>query len=87
MISRLGRVINRYVKPYWGLIAIVVVLQIIATIMSLYLPTLNARIIDQGVVLGDTDYIWRTGAVMLLLSAIQAAAQIGAVWAGANTAM
>ncbi|GAA3864338.1 ABC transporter ATP-binding protein [Tessaracoccus defluvii] len=87
MISRLGRVINRYVKPYWGLIAIVVVLQIIATIMSLYLPTLNARIIDQGVVLGDTDYIWRTGGVMLLLSAIQAAAQIGAVWAGANTAM
>ncbi|WP_237268142.1 ABC transporter ATP-binding protein [Tessaracoccus flavescens] len=87
MISRLGRLINRYVRPYWGLLSVVIVLQIIATIMSLYLPTLNARIIDEGVVTGDTDYIWRTGAVMLLLSAVQAAAQIGAVWAGANTAM
>lgn len=87
MISRLGRLINRYVRPYWGLLSVVIVLQIIATIMSLYLPTLNARIIDEGVVKGDTDYIWRTGAVMLLLSAVQAAAQIGAVWAGANTAM
>ena len=87
MISRLARLINRYIRPYWGLLAIVVVLQTIATIMSLYLPTLNARIIDEGVVKGDTDYIWRTGAVMLLLSVVQAAAQIGAVWAGANTAM
>ena len=87
MISRLGRLINRYVRPYWGLLSVVIVLQIIATIMSLYLPTLNARIIDEGVVKGDTDYIWRTGAVMLLLSVVQAAAQIGAVWAGANTAM
>ncbi|AQP52558.1 multidrug ABC transporter ATP-binding protein [Tessaracoccus flavescens] len=86
-MSRLGRLINRYVRPYWGLLSVVIVLQIIATIMSLYLPTLNARIIDEGVVTGDTDYIWRTGAVMLLLSAVQAAAQIGAVWAGANTAM
>ena len=87
MISRLGRLINRYVRPYWGLLSVVIVLQIIATIMSLYLPTRNARIIDEGVVKGDTDYIWRTGAVMLLLSVVQAAAQIGAVWAGANTAM
>ena len=87
MISRLGRLINRYIRPYWGLLSVVVVLQIIATIMSLYLPTLNARIIDEGVVKGDTDFIWRTGAVMLLLSGIQAVAQIGAVWAGANTAM
>ena len=87
MISRLGRLINRYIRPYWGLLSVVVVLQIIATIMSLYLPTLNARIIDEGVVKGDTDFIWRTGAVMLLLSGVQAVAQIGAVWAGANTAM
>ena len=41
MISRLARLINRYVRPYWGLLAIVVVLQTVATIMSLYLPTLN----------------------------------------------
>ena len=87
MISRLGRLINRYIRPYWGLLAIVIVLQTIATIMSLYLPTLNARIIDEGVVTGNTDFIWGTGGTMLLLSAVQGAAQIAAVWAGANAAM
>ncbi|MDO5676797.1 MAG: ABC transporter ATP-binding protein [Propionibacteriaceae bacterium] len=87
MLSRLARLINRYIRPYWGLLAIVIVLQTIATIMSLYLPTLNARIIDEGVVKGDTDFIWGTGGIMLLLSAIQGAAQVGAVWAGANAAM
>lgn len=87
MISRLARLINRYVRPYWGFLTAVVILQTIATIMSLYLPTLNARIIDKGVVNGDTDYIWRTGGLMLGLSAIQAVAQICATWAGANLAM
>lgn len=87
MISRLARLINRYVRPYWGFLTAVVVLQTIATIMSLYLPTLNARIIDNGVVTGDTGYIWRTGGLMLALSAVQAVAQICATWAGANLAM
>lgn len=87
MISRLARLINRYIRPYWLLLAGVIVLQTIATIMSLYLPTLNARIIDTGVVKGDIDYIWNTGWVMLGLSAIQAAAQIAAVYLGANAAM
>ena len=49
MISRLARLINRYIRPYWGLIGIVVVLQVIATLMTLYLPTLNARIIDRQI--------------------------------------
>lgn len=87
MIKHLGRLINRYIRPYWGLLAIVVAFQVVATIMSLYLPTLNARIIDEGVVRGDTGYIWRTGGLMLALAAVQAAAQIGAVWAGANASM
>ncbi len=87
MLTRLAHLVNRFVRPYWGLLSIVIILQTIATIMTLYLPTLNARIIDEGVVTGDTGFIWRTGAVMLLLSAVQAAAQIGAVWAGANAAM
>ncbi|MFV0430070.1 MAG: ABC transporter ATP-binding protein [Arachnia sp.] len=87
MIGRLARLINRFVRPYRGWIAIVVVLQTIATAMTLYLPTLNARIIDEGVVLGDTQFIWRTGAVMLVLSLIQAGAQVGAVFFGAKVAM
>ncbi|SDL09106.1 ABC transporter ATP-binding protein [Tessaracoccus oleiagri] len=87
MIRDLGRLINRYIRPYAGLLAIVVVLQTVATIMSLYLPTLNARIIDLGVVRGDIDYIWRTGMLMLGFSVVQVLAQVGAVWAGANTSM
>ncbi|WP_297748065.1 ABC transporter ATP-binding protein [uncultured Tessaracoccus sp.] len=87
MIKHLGRLINVYIRPYWGLLALVVGLQVIATAMNLYLPTLNARIIDEGVVVGDTGYIWRTGGVMLALSAIQAAAQIGAAWAASRTSM
>ena len=87
MISRLGRLINRYIRPYWGLLTIVLILQVIATIMSLYLPSLNARIIDEGVAKGDTDFIWGTGGVMLALSLVQGLAQVGAVWAGANAAM
>ena len=87
MIKHLGRLINVYIRPYWGMLALVVGLQVIATAMNLYLPTLNARIIDKGVVVGDTGFIWRTGGVMLALSAIQAAAQIGAAWAASRTSM
>ena len=87
MIGRLARLINRYVKPYWGLLLGVVVLQTTTTITSLYLPTLNARIIDSGVVKGDIGFIWGTGWVMLGLSATQALAQVMAVYLGSVLAM
>lgn len=87
MIRRLATLINRYISQYWGLLVLVVALQVVATIMALYLPTLNARIIDEGVVRGDTDYIWRTGGVMLLLSLVQALGQGSAVYFGARAAM
>lgn len=87
MIGRLARLINRYVKPYWGLLLGVVVLQTVATITSLYLPTLNARIIDSGVIKGDIGFIWGTGWVMLGLSATQALAQVMAVYLGSMLAM
>ena len=74
-------------KPYWRDLLLVLILQTIATIMSLYLPTLNARIIDEGVVPGDTSIIWRSGGLMLLFSLIQAAAQIVAIWFGSKVAM
>ncbi|TDE90445.1 ABC transporter ATP-binding protein [Occultella glacieicola] len=54
---------------------------------ALYLPTLNARIIDQGVVTGDTDFIMRTGALMLGISLVQMAANVVAIYFGARTAM
>ncbi|MFZ2261802.1 MAG: ABC transporter ATP-binding protein [Luteococcus japonicus] len=81
------KLINRHIKPYWGLIGAVLALQLVATIASLYLPNLNARIIDQGVARGDTHYIWVHGAWMLGVSLVQVAAQIAAVWFGARAAM
>ncbi len=87
MINRLNRLIFTFLKPYRGELAVVIALQTLATIMSLYLPTLNARIIDEGVVTGDTNLIWGTGALMLLFSLVQAGAQIAAIWFGSRIAM
>ena len=87
MIKRLNRLIFTYLKPYWRELLAILVLQVLATAMSLYLPNLNAQIIDDGVVKGDTDLIWRSGALMLLFSLVQAAGQIGATWFGALTAI
>ena len=83
----LWRMLLKYLKPYKREMLIVVVLQLVGTIASLSLPSLNADIIDNGVVLGDTGYIVRTGALMLGVSLIQAASTITAVYFGARTAM
>lgn len=87
MIARLNRLIFTHLKPYWRELLAILALQVLATAMSLYLPNLNAQIIDDGVVKGDTGLIWRSGALMLLFSLVQAAGQIGATWFGALTAM
>ena len=55
--------------------------------MSLYLPTLNADIIDKGVITGDTAYIWQTGAIMLAVTAVQILFAIAAVYFGSRAAM
>ena len=81
------RTLRTYLRPYKREMAIVVVLQLVGTIASLYLPSLNADIIDNGVVNGDTDYIIRVGAVMLGISLVQVACTITAVYFGARTAM
>ncbi|GAA1377180.1 ABC transporter ATP-binding protein [Luteococcus sanguinis] len=81
------KLVNRYLRPYLGLVAVVAVLQLVATIASLYLPNLNARIIDTGVAQGNTRYIWVHGGYMLAVSLVQVAAQIGATWCGARVAM
>jgi ATP-binding cassette subfamily B protein len=66
---------------------VVVVLQFIGTMGALYLPSLNADIIDNGVVTGDTGYILRIGVLMLGVAFVQIACSVGAVWFGARTAM
>ena len=78
---------RRYSRPYLPYIAAVVVFQLASTIAALYLPSLNAQIIDEGVARGDTDYIWRTGAVMLAVALVQVAAAIAGVYFGAKASM
>ena len=83
----LWKLLVEYLRPQRGLLLAVVVLQLAQSIASLYLPTLNADIIDQGVAKGDTDYILRTGGVMLLVTLLQIACAIAAVYFGAKAAM
>lgn len=81
------KLIRRHLRPYWPLLAFIVVLQAIATAASLYLPTLNARIIDNGVSKGDTHYIWVHGGYMLAWSLAQVLAQVCVAYLGARMAM
>lgn len=81
------RLIRGYSKPYVPAILAVVLLQLASTIATLYLPSLNARIIDEGVARGDTDYIWSTGALMLAVCLAQVVTAIAAVYFGAKAAM
>ncbi|MHB1287749.1 ABC transporter ATP-binding protein [Georgenia sp.] len=81
------RVLGRFLRPYRRDVTIVVVLQLIQSLAALSLPTLNADIIDNGVVVGDTGYILRIGGLMLAITAVQVATTIGAVYFGARSAM
>ncbi|WP_432398520.1 ABC transporter ATP-binding protein [Pseudarthrobacter sp. L19] len=83
----LWKLLVQYLRPQRALLLAVVVFQLAASIASLYLPTLNADIIDQGVARGDTDYIMRTGGWMLLITLLQIACTIAAVYFGAKAAM
>lgn len=83
----LWKLLVEYLRPQRRLLLAVVVFQLAASIASLYLPTLNADIIDQGVARGDTDYILRVGGVMLMVTLLQIACTIAAVYFGAKAAM
>ncbi|MFT4029723.1 MAG: ABC transporter ATP-binding protein [Protaetiibacter sp.] len=83
----LGKLLVRYLKPYWLLLVGVVVFQLAQSIASLYLPALNADIIDDGVAQGDTGVILSLGGIMLLITLGQITASILAVYFGARAAM
>ncbi|WP_129309311.1 ABC transporter ATP-binding protein [Streptomyces sp. L2] len=80
------RLLRTYLRPYRKPIALLVLLQFLQTCATLYLPTLNAHIIDNGVVKGDTDYILSFGALMIGISLVQVVCNMGAVYFGARTA-
>lgn len=81
------RLLTTSLKPYRALLILVVLFQLIQTIAALYLPTLNADIIDKGVATGDTAYILTTGGWMLVITLAQIIATIIAVYFGAKSAM
>ncbi len=83
----LWRMLTTRLAPQRMTVAGIVVLQLVSTIATLYLPNLNADIIDDGVAKGDTGYILRTGAVMLAISIVQILASVYAVYLAARTSM
>jgi ATP-binding cassette subfamily B protein len=83
----LWKLLVEYLRPHRRLLLAVVVFQLAQSIASLYLPTLNADIIDQGVAKGDINYILGTGSVMLLITLLQIVCAVTAVYFGAKAAM
>jgi ATP-binding cassette subfamily B multidrug efflux pump len=81
------RLLTRYLAPYWRPLLLVMVLLLVQAIANLYLPDLNAEIINNGVVRGDTNYILSTGGLMLVVTFALGIASIVAVYYGAKTAM
>lgn len=81
------RVLRTHLRPYRTWLGYVAGLQLVSTLAALYLPSLNADVIDNGVARGDTGYILRIGAWMLLISLVQISAAVVAVFFGARTAM
>lgn len=80
------KLLRAYLGPYKKPILLLVLLQLLQTCASLYLPTLNADIIDNGVVKGDTGYILEFGGIMIAVSIAQVVCNMGAVYYGARTA-
>ncbi len=81
------RLLRDHLRPYRPQLALVLLLQLVGTLASLYLPSLNASIIDDGVARGDTALIWSIGTTMLGVSLVQIVCSILAVAVGANVAM
>ena len=80
------RLLRAHLGPYKKPIVLLVLLQLLQTSATLYLPTLNAHIIDNGVVKGDTGYILSFGGLMIAVSMGQVVCNMGAVFYGARTA-
>ena len=81
------RLLSERLRPYWQRIVLIVFLVLLQAIASLYLPTLNADIINEGVVKGDTGYILRTGALMLAITLLFVLAAVVSVYNGSKVAM
>ena len=83
----LTRLLSTYLGQYLNLVAVVVALLAAQTFGNLYLPNLNADIINYGVVKGDVHYIWTTGALMLAIALLLGVVAIVAVYYASKVAM
>jgi ATP-binding cassette, subfamily B, multidrug efflux pump len=83
----LWALLRQHVRPYRRLLAIVAALQVVSTLASLYLPTINAAIIDDGVARGDTGRITELGGIMLAVTGGQVVCAVGAVYFGSRAGM
>jgi ATP-binding cassette subfamily B multidrug efflux pump len=79
--------LRRFLRPYSGRLILALVLLLVQAVTNLYLPSLNADIINEGVVRGDTGHILRTGGVMLLITLLVSIGAVIAVYHGAGIAM
>ena len=79
--------LRTYLAPYRGRLVIVMGLLLLQAIGNLYLPDLNGDIINNGVVRGDTDYVLRTGGLMLLVTGLLAVAALASVFLSSRVAM
>jgi ATP-binding cassette subfamily B protein len=84
LVRVLVRFLNHHLRPYRGTLLLLVVLQLVQTAATLLLPTLNAQIIDNGVLRGDAGYIWGTGLTMLGVAAVQILTASGAMLLGSR---
>ena len=81
------RLLRDFLRPFRKQLLLVLVLTTVQTMCVLFLPTLNADIIDNGVITGDTGYIWRVGGIMLAVTLVQVVFAVGAVYVGSRVAM
>jgi ATP-binding cassette, subfamily B, multidrug efflux pump len=79
--------LRQFVRPYRWLVAAVMALQLVSTLASLYLPTVNATIIDDGIAKGDSATIVRLGVLMFAVTALQVLCAVGAVYSGSRAGM
>ncbi|HET8561639.1 MAG TPA: ABC transporter ATP-binding protein [Marmoricola sp.] len=81
------RLVRLHLRPYRSWLGLIVLFQFVGTVAALYLPSLNADIIDNGVIKGEIGYIVRTGGIMLGVALLQICCSVAAVWFSARTAM
>ena len=83
----LTRLLRTHLRHYRGPLLAIVGLQAVQALASLYLPTLNADIVDRGILQGDNDYIRSVGAAMVGVTLVQVVFSAGAVYLSARVAM